>query len=176
MKRAYPYSAYQPFSGHRPQRMKSVGGKPLEYLKALLDPRRTAIPLLFRGTRYMVVSWIGMVVNTACLYLFKGVLRIPIIPASMMAIEIAIIHNFVWYRNWAWRDRREQKTQLPFFRQLLLYNVATGLVDLLVNVSILWLLYRFFGVYYLIANIIGMILGPFIKFWLNDKIIFKEKR
>jgi dolichol-phosphate mannosyltransferase len=124
----------------------------------------------------MIVSWIGMGVNTAFLYLFKGILGIPIIPASMMAIEIAIIHNFIWYRNWAWADRREQSARLPFFRQLLLYNVATGAVDLLVNVSILWLLYRFFGVYYLVANIIGMILGPFIKFWLNEKIIFKETR
>ena len=165
-------------SGHPVQLPNSAGDRRFrDHLKALLDPKRTAIPLLFRGTRYMVVSWVGMLVNTACLYLFKGVLGIPIIPASMMAIEIAIIHNFVWYRNWAWGDRREQQRErLPFFRQLLLYNVATGLVDLIVNVSILWLLYRVFGVYYLIANIIGMILGPFIKFWLNEKIIFKETR
>jgi len=124
----------------------------------------------------MVVSWVGMGVNTACLYLFKGVWRIPIIPASLMAIEISIIHNFVWYRYWAWGDRVEAGSRPAFLRQLVLYNAATGLVDLSVNVSILWLLYKVFGVYYLIANIIGMILGPFFKFWINEKLIFKEKR
>ena len=124
----------------------------------------------------MIVSWVGMGVNTLCLYLFKGVWRIPIIPASLMAIEIAIVHNFVWYRYWAWGDRTEAGSRPPFFRQLVIYNAATGLVDLTVNVSILWLLYKVFGVHYLIANIIGMILGPFFKFWINEKLIFKEKR
>jgi putative flippase GtrA len=123
----------------------------------------------------MIVAWIGTGVNTLCLYLFKGILYIPIIPASLLAIEIAIIHNFIWLRFWAWSDRGEAKRP-PFLKQLLLYNVATGIVDLTVNVSILWLLYKFFGIHYLLANIAGMLMGPFIKFWLNDKIVFKETR
>jgi len=135
------------------------------------------VPLVFRGTRYLIVSWIGMGVNTALLYLFKGIWHIPIIPASVMAIEVAIIHNFIWYRYWAWGDRATvEGVRAPFFQQLVYYNIATGMVDLVVNVSILWLLYKVFGVYYLIANIIGMILGPFIKFWVNEKLIFKEAR
>ena len=53
----------------------------------------------------MAVAWLGMLVNTGCLYLFKGVLGFRIIPASVLAIEISIIHNFIWLRHWAWRDR-----------------------------------------------------------------------
>lgn len=132
--------------------------------------------MLFHGTRFMIVAWIGAVVNTLFLYWFKGVLRIPIIPASIMAIEIAIIHNFIWLRFWAWGDRGENGGRPHFLKQLLLYNVATGVVDLTVNVSILWLLYKLLGVHYLLANIAGMVMGPFIKFWLNDKIVFKETR
>jgi putative flippase GtrA len=122
------------------------------------------------------VAWVGMGVNTACLYLFKGVWHVPIIPASLLAIEIAIVHNFIGLRLWAWGDRQDHGHRPPFFRQLLLYNAATGIVDLAVNVSILWLLYKLFGVHYLLANIAGMIMGPFFKFWLNDKIVFKEVR
>ena len=121
----------------------------------------------------MAVSWLGMVVNTGCLYLFKGVLHIRIIPAALMAIEVAIIHNFIWHRHWAWRDRTANNHQ-SFFRQLLLYNVFTGAVDMVANVSVLWSLSTFFHIHYLLANVLGMIAGPFIKFWVNDKIIFKE--
>ncbi len=135
------------------------------------EPARLAFVL--RSGKFMAVAWLGMLVNTACLYLFKGVLYIPIIPASMMAIEIAIIHNFIWMRYWAWRDRQNRP---PFLKQLLLYNAATGAVDLTANVSILWTLSTFFGVHYLLANILGMAAGPFIKFWLNEKLIFREKR
>jgi putative flippase GtrA len=131
-----------------------------------------ALNLLFRGGKFMAVAWLGMVVNTACLFLFKGVLRIPIIPAGLMAIEIAILHNFVWLRHWAWRGRTNGNHS--FFSQLLLYNLCTGAVDVVANLSILWCLSTFFHVHYLLANLLGMIAGPFIKFWVNEKIVFKE--
>ena len=124
----------------------------------------------------MIVAWIGTAVNTGCLYLFKGVLGIRLIPASMMAIEIAIIHNFIWLRLWAWRERGTANGRPPFFKQLFMYNVATGAVDLAANVSILWVLATLVGVHYLLANVAAQILGPFVKFWLNEKIIFKETR
>jgi putative flippase GtrA len=133
---------------------------------------KSIIPHLFHGGKFMLVAWIGMGVNTAFLYLFKGVLHVRIIPASLMAIEIAIIHNFIWLRLWAWGDR--DRSSQPFWKQLAVYNVATGAVDLVLNVSILWVLSTFLGVHYLLANILGMIMGPFAKFWLNDKVVFKE--
>ena len=132
------------------------------------------LPQVLRGTKFLLVAWMGMVVNSGYLYVFKGVLGVRLIPASMMAIEIAIIHNFIWFRHWAWKDRKSENRQ-PFFKQLLMYNVATGIVDLSANVTILWVLSTLFHVHYMLANILGMLAGPFIKFWLNDKVIFREK-
>lgn len=140
---------------------------------ALQRHQKSIYNLLFRGTKFNLVGWLGMVVNSGCLYFFKGILGVPLIPASLLSIEIAIIHNFIWHRYWTWKDRKSDHP-LPFLKQLIVYNLMTGLVDLVVNVTILWVLTTFFGVYYLIANIAGMIMGPFIKFWLNEKIIFKE--
>lgn len=130
---------------------------------------------LHRGYKFMLIAWLGAVVNTACLYFFKGVLGIRIIPASILAIEIAILHNFIWYRYWAWRDRREENYQ-PFWPQFLKYNLATGSVDFLVAVPTLWALSTFLKIHYLAANLLAMILPPIIKFYLNEKHIFKTAK
>ena len=136
---------------------------------------RFLFQLLFRGSKFILVGWIGMIVNSCCLFLFKGILDVPLIPASLMAIEIAIVHNFFWHRHWTWRDRNGEEDQ-SLLRQLLTYNLMTGSVDLVANVTVLWLLTTFLGIYYMIANIAGMIMGPFIKFWLNEKVIFRKRR
>jgi dolichol-phosphate mannosyltransferase len=130
---------------------------------------------VFHGTRFMVVGWLGTGVNSLCLYVLKGRFHVPIIPASIMATEVAIIHNFIWLRYWAWGDRRPHNRS-RILRQLVVYNISTGVVDLLVNVPLLWLLYKLAGIPYLLANLAGMLVGPLIKFGLNDKFVFKEVR
>jgi len=137
------------------------------------DQQRARLSMLFRGGKFMAVGWLGMLVNSAVLFTLKGGLHVPLIPASMIAIEVAIIHNFIWHRQWAWAERNNGHKK-SFFRQLLLYNAATGAVDFSVNISVLWSLSTFLNVHYMLANIVGMCAGPFVKFWLNDKIIFKE--
>ncbi len=143
-------------------------------VRILQQQGKAVIHLLLRGTKFNLVAWLGMLVNSGCLYLFKGILGVPLIPASLMSIEIAIVHNFIWHRHWTWGDRDGEHPP-PFLKQLLIYNLMTGLVDLVANVTVLWLLTTFLDIYYLIANVAGMILGPFIKFWLNEKVIFKKR-
>ena len=138
------------------------------------EQKRGWLRLGLRALKFNIVGWMGMPVNMGMLYLLKDVAGFPLILASVIAIETAIVHNYIWHRHWTWAHRNRGERP-PFFKQLIAYNVATGLVDLVVNVSVLWVLTTFFGVYYLISNAAGMILGPLIKFWLNEKVIFRKK-
>ena len=91
------------------------------------------------------------------------------------SIEIAIVHNFVWFRCWAWRDRFAGR-RISFLRQLVAYNAVTGVIDLTGNISVLWALTTFLGMHYLIANVLGMIVPPILKFWLNEKLFFRKEK
>jgi putative flippase GtrA len=132
------------------------------------------LPLVSRGAKYALVAALGAGVNSAGLYLFKGVLGLPLVLASVLAIEIAIVHNFVWFRCWAWKDRFAGQ-RISFLRQLVAYNAVTGAIDLTGNISVLWALTHFFGMHYLIANVLGMIAPPIAKFWLNEKVFFRRE-
>jgi putative flippase GtrA len=54
--------------------------------------------------------------------------------------------------------------------------LATGSVDFLVAVPTLWTLSTVFNIHYLAANLLAMIAPPLIKFYLNEKHIFKPSR
>ena len=142
-------------------------------MSVILQKGNKVLRLILRGTKFNLVGLLGMLVNSGCLYLLKGAVGIPLIPASVISIEIAIVHNFIWHRHWTWRDRNVQNPP-SFIKQLLVYNIMTGLVDLSINVIVLWALTTIFGVYFMIANVFGMIMGPCFKFWINEKFIFRS--
>ena len=128
-----------------------------------------------RIIQFQVVAWGGTLVNLGVLWLTKGVLGVPLIPAGILAIETAIIHNFTWHYFITWKER-VAGTPRDYFARLVRYNLITASIDFTVNLGILWGLTTFAGVHYLIADILGMLAGPFFKFLTNEFLIFKRER
>ena len=103
---------------------------------------------LARAARFCLVGGSGVVINTAVLYLLSRGLRLPLPLSSAIAVELAIISNYVL------NDRFTFAVRTPSFRRLAKFNV-TSLGGLGVNVVIVWLLTRH-GVYFLAANFVGI--------------------
>ena len=123
---------------------------------------------------FQLIAWLGTLVNLGVLWLMHGRLKLPVLIAGGIAIEVAIIHNFTWNYFKTWKVRVKH-TVPDYLRLLVKYNLVTASIDFVVNLGILWLLTRYFGVYYLIANIIGQIFGPVFKFLANEFFIFPKK-
>ncbi|MFQ6673462.1 MAG: GtrA family protein [Fidelibacterota bacterium] len=130
--------------------------------------------LLSRILKFQVIAWGGTVVNLASLWILHGILEIPLIVAGACAIELAIVHNFIWHYFFTWRDRVGQ-SPTDFFSRLIQYNVVTASIDFLVNLSVLWTLTHYFGIHYLLADMAGMLGGPVIKFLANEFLIFRRR-
>lgn len=127
--------------------------------------------LLKRIFSFQFIGWIGTVLNLAVLWLCYDVLQWSLLVSGALAIEAAIIHNFVWYYFWTWSDRVEY-TFRDFFHLLVKYNILTAAIDFIIRLSILWVLTEYFGIHYLISDIIGMFIAPIIKYITNDAYIF----
>jgi dolichol-phosphate mannosyltransferase len=127
-----------------------------------------------RIIKFQFINWLGVLVNLGVLWLLKGQLGVPLVIAGACAIETAIIHNFTWHYFLTWRDRVHH-THGDYFSRLLKFNVVSASIDFVINLTVLYLLVRFLGMNYLVANVIGMAGGPIFKFLANEYLVFRHK-
>jgi len=68
---------------------------------------------LMRWWRFNSVGAIGIGVQFAALFLMKGMLHFNYLAATAIAVEAAVVHNFVWHEQFTWADRtRPDRTNL----------------------------------------------------------------
>jgi len=70
------------------------------------DSRRAAASqILVRWCKFNLVGGIGIVVQFAALFLLKSILRFNYLAATAIAVEAAVVHNFVWHEQFTWVER-----------------------------------------------------------------------
>jgi len=139
--------------------------KVLVYLKnGVLNPRLV---------KFGIVGASGVGVNVGVLYLFTEFARIPYFIASLIAIELSILSNFTINLLWTWRDRSEEGT---LSRKIVRYHIGAGATAFLGNYLILLALTEFFGMHYMISNLIGIAVGTFSNYFINDLWTFKKRQ
>ena len=114
--------------------------------------------------KFAVVGGSGVIVNMGCFFLLTRYAELDIKYASPIAIEVSILTNFFLNNLWTFRNRR---TPVPFWSRILRYHLVTGLAGV-VNYFTLLLLANVFGIPDLVANLIGIVLGTLINFFLNS--------
>ena len=80
-----------------------------------------------RIARFYAVGFLGIPVQLSALaFLSKTVAMQPDI-ATALAVEAAIIHNFLWHRRWTWSGRKGS-----FWR----FNATTGAISIVANTGL----------------------------------------
>jgi putative flippase GtrA len=101
--------------------------------------------------RFAVVGLTGLLVNTLMLQLFYGVVGLPLLAASALAAEFAILSNY--YLNDRWTFGRDRPSIVRFAK----FNLSS-ILALAVSVAVLSALVAC-GVHYLVANLVGVAVG-----------------
>jgi putative flippase GtrA len=124
-----------------------------------LTPERWRVPML-RLLRFGTVGVIGFGVNEGVLYLGYGRLRLALWLAQVIAIESAIVCNYLLNDRWTFHHRRPALTR--FFR----FN-GVSLVSLVVNIVIVQLATHYTALHYLAANALGVLVAFGVNYLLN---------
>ena len=92
--------------------------------------------------------------------------------ASAAAVELAVLHNFVWHLHFTWRDRRDDSLLLS---PLVRFHVSNGLVSMLGNLGLMRILVQGAHLPLLIANCIAILCCSIVNFGLGDNWAFATK-
>jgi hypothetical protein len=88
---------------------------------------------LLRWGKFNLVGAMGMGLQLAALALFNRWTAGHYLYASAAAIELTLLHNFMWHSHYTWRDRRDNDIRL---RQFARFHLSNGLVSMLGNLTL----------------------------------------
>ncbi len=125
-----------------------------------------------RLIKFGIVGASGVVVNMGGLYLLTDLAKIPYFVASVIAIELSIISNFTINLLWTWSDRSGDGS---VWGKLVRYHIGAGATAFFGNYLVLILLTELFGMHYLLSNLIGIGVGTFSNYVINDLWTFRHK-
>jgi dolichol-phosphate mannosyltransferase len=110
--------------------------------------------------KFGIVGGTGILVNTVVLYLLYDEVHLPLVLASVLAVETAIVNNFVWNNRWTFGERSFSLVRFGSFNL-----VSIG--GLVISTGTLYALNEWAGVYYLLANLVGIALATAWNFGLS---------
>jgi putative flippase GtrA len=137
---------------------------------AVSEPPSTFI----RWCKFNFVGGIGIAVQFAALFILKSALHFNYLAATAIAVEAAVIHNFVWHEQFTWADRLETSWRKSFVR-LLRFNLTTGAVSILGNLALMRVMMGQGHMNYLQANAIAITLCSLANFVVSETWVFKNR-
>ena len=99
--------------------------------------------------KFLFVGGLGVIINSLALVVLHQLLRFPLVIASLAAVELAIVNNFIWNDRWTFGRK---KLSLQRFFQFNLVSCG-GLV---ITTGTLWVLVTHLAAPYLLANLLGI--------------------
>jgi putative flippase GtrA len=122
-----------------------------------------------RYWRFNLVGAMGIVVQLAALALISRCAPGHYLIATAAAIELALLHNFVWHLQFTWSDRRGRSALLP---QLVRFHLANGLVSMLGNLALMRILVHGAHLPLLAANTVAILCCSLVNFCLGNNWAF----
>jgi len=125
-----------------------------------------------RFWRFNAVGVLGFAVQLAALAgLVHGGMHY--LAATALAVEAAILHNFLWHERWTWRDR--PAAGVARLARLLRFHALNGGVSLAGNIVIMRVLVGVCGMPPLPANVAAVLACAAINFLGADRLVFSHR-
>jgi putative flippase GtrA len=127
---------------------------------------------LCRWVNFNAVGALGFCIQLSALWFFIVALKLTSLVATVLAVETAVVHNFVWHQFLTWKDRSSEK-RYDWLKRLFAFNLTNGAVSLAGNLFFAWLIVGRQRIWLLAANLFAIAVCSLINFVLSDRLIFR---
>jgi putative flippase GtrA len=117
--------------------------------------------------KFNLVGGMGIAVQLFMLVALKSELHFSYLMATALAVETAVIHNFLWHERFTWADRGGAG-----FTRFLKFNLTTGLFSIAGNLGLMKLFVDVTHMNYLVANGITITACSLFNFLVSDGFVF----
>ena len=125
-----------------------------------------------RASMFVTVGLAGFAVQVAALAALTARAGLGVVPATLAAVELAILHNFMWHERWTWGDRAE-RDPAGWWKRLALFHASNGALSLGANLAVTAVLVSWAGTPLLVANALAVGAGAVANFLAADRLVFR---
>jgi len=130
--------------------------------------------LFIRWIKFNAVGAIGVGVQLLMLTLLAKA-GVYYLVSTVLAVEAAVLHNFLWHEHYTWRDRTHAEKSAGMLQRLLRFHLTNGLLSLTGNVLLMRLLAGALHFPLLAANIISIITCSLANFLMSHNLVFRPQ-
>ncbi len=123
-----------------------------------------------RPAKFALVGAIGIIVQLLTLHWLAGA-GCGYLIATVISVEAAVLHNFVWHENFTWRDRNGF-TSAGLGSRLLRFHVSNGLISVVGNLLLMRIFVGELGMPLVAANLLSITACCLTNFVASDRWVF----
>ncbi|MHB8075003.1 glycosyltransferase [Desulfosporosinus fructosivorans] len=112
---------------------------------------------------FAIVGFSGVLVNQS-LYMLLVSFAFNVSLAGAISAITAMLTNFYLNNRFTWSDAETENIRFTFMK-----FVATSLVGIVIDISVLTILFNVFHINYLLANLVGIVFGMAWNYLINKK-------
>ena len=110
--------------------------------------------------RFNAVGILGVAVQLAVLRFCTQGLGVQYVTATVVAVEIALLHNFCWHEVWIWKSLPWQGWPVRLVR----FQLGNGVISIASNAALTFAFHEFMGLPVLAANLAAILISALLNF------------
>ena len=119
--------------------------------------------------KFGIVGVFNTLINLLVLYILTEFFGVYYLVSAFFAFIIAVTNSFILNKTWTFEEKVGHKVYSRYFK-----FIVISLIALIFNLILLYVLVEYFKIWYMLAQLIGVILNLIINFLGNKLWAFKD--